>query len=238
MTPVVTRRAAAQVADQLVLAVREQRLAAGDRLPPERELAERFAVSRPTIREALAALELAGIVRSHKGRGTVVAATASHVSTWGVEVLPPQIFEARLAIEPALAAFAAEKRHPADIDQLRQVVSELESEFALTNTYGDDLPVHRAIARAARNPILERALADALVRMHSPLWTDLSRRALLAPGARKGHVAENRRVFEAIEHGDAAGAAEVWRQHLIGFRDEMLGRSAGAGPATPERPSA
>src|SRR5262245_36255896 len=107
--PVVSRSAAAQVADQLVLAVREQRLRPGNRLPPERELAERSQVSRPTLREALAALELAGIVQSQKGSGTTVIGTTSHVAMWGVEILPPQIFEARLAIEPELARLAAEK---------------------------------------------------------------------------------------------------------------------------------
>jgi len=231
VTPIVTRRAAAQVADQLALAVSERRLAPGDRLPPERELAERFGVSRPTIRESLAALELAGIVRSHHGRGTVVTATAPHVSTWGVEVLPPQIFEARLAIEPSLAALAAEKRYPEDITHLQQTVGELESEFAATHTYRDDLTVHRAIARAARNPLLEQALEDALVRMGSALWTELTNRALAARGAREGHIAEAREVLEAIERGDASAAAGVWRHHLIGFRNEMLGRDPGAAAA-------
>src|SRR5262249_42315330 len=56
MTPVLSRSAPAQIADQLVLAVREHRLMPGDRLPSERELAERFGVSRPTIREALTSL--------------------------------------------------------------------------------------------------------------------------------------------------------------------------------------
>lgn len=237
ITRVVTRSAAAQVADQLVLAVREQRLTRGDRLPSERDLAERFGVSRPTVREALAALELAGIVRSHKGKGTLVEANASHVATWGVEVLPPQIFEARLTIEPVLAMLAAEKRYPEDIARLEAAAAELQAEFAATSTYGDDLSVHRAIARAARNPILERALEDALVHMRSPLWTDLSVRALVAPGARKGHVAESQRVTAAIKEGNAAKAGEVWRQHLIGFRNEMLGRADDSADGTPPGPA-
>lgn len=161
-------------------------------------------------------------------------ATPPHVSTWGVEVLPPQIFEARLAIEPSLAALAAEKRYPEDVAQLRQRVDELESEFAGTNTYGDDLSVHRAIARAARNPLLEQALEDALVHMRSALWTELTQRALRAPDARERHVGEARQILEAIERGDAAGAARVWRKHLIGFRAEMLGRNSGAADLSSE----
>jgi DNA-binding FadR family transcriptional regulator len=225
VTPVVVRSAAAQVADQIVLAIREQRLHPGDRLPAERELGQRFGVSRPTIREALAALELAGIVHSHKGKGTLVVATASQVASWGVEVVPSQVFEARMAIEPQLAALAAEKRYPDDLAHLHEVLAELEAEFAATQAYESDLPVHRAIARAARNPILQRALEDALLHTRSPHWKDLRRRALGALATRRGHVDEARIVVRHIERGEAAEAASVWRQHLVFYRDEMLGRA-------------
>jgi DNA-binding FadR family transcriptional regulator len=225
VTPVVSRSAAAQVADQIVLAVREYRLHPGDRLPSERELAERFGVSRPTIREALAALELAGIVESHKGRGTAVIGNSSQVAMWGVEILPPEVFEARLAVEPELARLAAEKGYPEDIAHLHEVLDDLEAEFTATGTYSSDLPIHRAIARAARNPILERALEDALVHTNSPLWAGFRERAFVTPQAGAGHIDEARQVVRYIEQGKAAEAAEVWKQHLLLFRDEMLGRT-------------
>ncbi len=224
MTPVVHRSAAAQVADQLVTAVREQRLEPGARLPSERELAERFGVSRPTIREALAALELAGIVASHQGRGTSVTGTSAQVAMWGVEILPPQIFEARLAIEPELARLAAEKRYPEDVAQIRATFEALDARFAADGNYADDFPMHRAVARAARNPILERALEDALIHTQGPRWQDLTDRVFVTPEARAGHHEEARRVLQFIERGKPAEAADVWRQHLVYFRDEMLGR--------------
>jgi DNA-binding FadR family transcriptional regulator len=224
VTPVASRSAAAQVADQVVLAVREHRLRPGNRLPAERELAERFGVSRPTIREALTALELAGIVQSRKGRGTVVVGTSSHVAMWGVEILPPQVFEARLAIEPELARLAGEKRYPEDIEYLHEVLGELEAEFEATGAYASDLQIHRAVARAARNPILERALEDALVHTQTPLWAGHRQRAFRTTEVHAGHIQEARQVVRHIEQGDAAEAAEIWRQHLVFFRDEMLGR--------------
>lgn len=225
VTPAVSRSAAAQVADQLVLAMREDRLRPGHRLPAERELAERFGVSRPTLREALAALELAGIVQSQKGRGTVVVGTSSRVATWGVEILPPQVFEARMAIEPELARLAAEKRYAKDIAGLHVALDDLEKEFAGTGTYTTDIPVHRAIARAAHNPILERALEDALVHTHDQLWVDLRRKAFETANACVGHINEIRAVVGFIEQERAAEAAEIWRQHLVFFRNEMLGRT-------------
>jgi DNA-binding FadR family transcriptional regulator len=220
--PVVVRSAAAQVADRIVASLREGRINQFDRLPAERDLAQRLGVSRPTLREALAALELAGIVQSRQGHGTVVVADASRVAGWGVEITPTQVFEARLAIEPALAQLAAAKRYPEDIAHLEAVGRDLEAEFAATQRYETDLPVHRAIARAARNPILERALGDALEHTEHPRWVDLRARALVPEEAREGHVDEVRRVIRHIARGEGADAAAVWRAHLEFFRREML----------------
>ncbi len=221
---ITSRSAAAQVADQLVLGIREGRLVAGTRLPTERAMAERFGVSRPTIRETLAALELTGLVRSQKGSGTVVVGTPAQVATWGLDVVPPQVFEARIAIEPELAVLAAMKRYEDDVEYLRQTVAALAEEFSTTHAYESDLPVHRAIARAARNPLLERALEDALGHTNSAHWRDLRTRALLKEDTRARHVDESKAVLACIERGDPEQAAIVWRNHLLRYRDEMLGR--------------
>ncbi|MEU7857668.1 FCD domain-containing protein [Nonomuraea sp. NPDC049141] len=220
--PVVVRSAAAQVADRIVTAIRDQPIERYERLPSERDLAQRLGVSRPTLREALAALELAGIIQSYQGRGNVVVATASHVENWGIELLPTQVFEARLAVEPQLAELAAAKRYPEDIEQLKAMGRALEEEFRTTGHYQSDLPVHRAIARAARNPILERALEEALRYTESPRWVALRSQALIPDHTRKGHMDEARMVIQYIEDGDAERAGEIWRQHLRFFRDEML----------------
>ncbi len=221
-TPVAVRSAAAQAADQIVNALRHGSVKQHQRLPPERELARQLKVSRPTVREALAALELAGVVESHQGRGTVVIAVPEQVATWGVEVTPTQVFEARLAIEPQLAALAARKRYPEDLEQLRAAGRALDDEYERTAQYHSDLPVHRAIARAARNPILADALEDALKHTESPRWVELRRHALMPASAREGHVNEVRQVIEHIAEGDADAASEVWRTHLAYYRDEML----------------
>jgi DNA-binding FadR family transcriptional regulator len=225
VTPVVKKSAAVQIADQIVAAIRDELLKPGDKLPSEREMAERFDVSRPTIREALAALELAGLAKSQKGRGTVVTGSSAAAATWGVEVLPPQVFEARLAIEPCLASLAAEKRYPEDLEMLDAALAALEAEFAETGAYKSDLPIHRAVARAAHNSILEKALEEALRHVGGPLWGEFRRRALVEPRVRGGHVEEVRQVVEHIRAGNAAEAAEVWRQHLLRYRSEILGGS-------------
>jgi DNA-binding FadR family transcriptional regulator len=224
VTPVTSRSAAAHIADQIVLAVREGRLGPGDRLPPERELAGRFHVSRPTMREALTALELAGVLESQQGKGTAIVGTAAQVAMWGIEVLPHEIFEARLAIEPQLARLAAAKHHPEDLAALHEALGALDAEYAATGSYQDDFPVHRGIARAAHNPILERALEDALIHTHNQRWIDLSQRVYGTLETRKARHDDAHRVVHHIEHGDGTAAAKVWRQHITVFRDHMLGR--------------
>ncbi|MBM7784450.1 FadR/GntR family transcriptional regulator [Tenggerimyces flavus] len=228
IAPVVVRSAAAQVADGLVLLVREEKLKPDDKLPSERDLATRFKVSRPTVREALAALELAGVVRSYRGRGTIVVGTPSQVATWGVEIFPPQVFEARLAIEPQLAALAARKHYPVDLAYLQQALADHEKVFQTTGEYPSDLPIHRAIARAARNPILERALEDALLHTQSPLWMALRARAFATQEARASHSQDLHEVVKFIGQGKPAEAAHVWRHHLFYFRADMLGRTHGS----------
>jgi GntR family transcriptional repressor for pyruvate dehydrogenase complex len=208
------------------VAVREHRLQPGDQLPAERELAERFDVSRPTLREALTALELAGVVESRQGRGTTIVATSSHVAMWGVEVAPRQVFAARLALEPKLARLAAQNRTRRDISDLSERLHELETAFHSTRGSADlpahrDLPVHRAIARAAHNPILERALEDALVHLASRLRTGREERALVAAPLSPARVSESRQVVRYIEERNADRAAAVWRRHLTSFRDEL-----------------
>src|SRR5262249_12816792 len=125
-------------------------------------------------------------------------------------------------VEPELARLAAEKRYPEDIAHLRQVLDDLDAMIE-TGSY-NDFAVHRAIARAARNPILERALGDALAHTDTPLWLGLQERALELSQTREGASHGAHQVVRCIEEGRSAEAAKVWRQHLVFFRDEMLRR--------------
>lgn len=220
-----TRSAPAQIADQIIEAIRAHRFKPGDMLPSERELSTRFGVGRPSVREALSALELSGILRSDRGRGTVVVGSAGQAAMWNVVIMPHTIFETRLVIEPELARLAAEKRFPEDVAEIRAQVDAVEREFEESGLYASDLGVHLAVAKAARNPILERALADVLSQMDSEHWTRLRSKALQRTEERAGHVDESRRVLVAIEAGDATAAAAIWRHHLVSYRAEMLSRS-------------
>lgn len=214
--------ASSNVADQIVQAIKAGQFPVGTRLPTEREMARQFEVSRSTVREAVAALVLAGVLDSHQGRGTTVVGTADHVAAWGRDVLPPQVLDARMILEPELAALAARTRDPDGLSRLRAALKGLEQQRDVPPEEFDDHDFHRAVACTARNPILEQALESALRHTNQHVWRELKRRALALPGALDGHLQEARDLVAAIEAGDEHRAAEVWRAHLVRYRSEML----------------
>lgn len=224
-----SQSASSNVADQIVRAIKAGAFRVGSQLPPEREMARQFDVSRSTVREALTALVLAGVLDSHQGRGTTVIGTADHVAAWGRDVLPPQVLDARLIIEPELAALAARTRDPGGLEALREALTQLESQGDVAPEEYDDHDFHRAVARAARNPILEYALEYALRYTDQQVWRELKRRALSLPGALEGHLAEARELVAAIESGQERQAAKISREHLVRYRSEMLKGDDGDG---------
>ena len=208
------------VAEQIRRHVGLRLIGRGDVLPPERELARTFGVGRATVQQALRELEADGLVESRRGRhgGTFVLGPAA-----GDPALAPLLEEARATraqvaealafravVEPAAAAFAAERREPDDLERMRAAV-------AGTAGAGDDdeafmrhdTAFHLAIGRAARN----RFLADAIE--HERL--ELNRVFPLLPTSAAWHsrsAAEHGSVLAAIESGDAEAARAAMVVHV------------------------
>jgi GntR family transcriptional repressor for pyruvate dehydrogenase complex len=192
-------------------------LRAGDRLPATRELAQRFAVTTPTLREALRRLEATGAVELRHGSGIYVGPSLERI------VLPnpnvrglrrgqaEQLLETRLLIEPPAAALAARRAGEAERAALRA-----ELEAAATYLDGDDarlheanMRFHRATARATGNPVLGEVV-DSLLTVHAA-----EQRAILQIfDDRVRDHEEHRAVLAAIEDGDPAAAEEHMRAHL------------------------
>src|SRR3954454_25370680 len=101
-----------QVAERLGADIRSGLLAPGERLPAERELAKRFEGSRASVREALAALQLQGVVETRPGAGTFVAADAQPSQELAHDASPSAVLEARAQLEPAVARLAARRAQP------------------------------------------------------------------------------------------------------------------------------
>lgn len=192
----------------------------GTRLPAERDLTERFGVSRPTIREAMIALEMQGLVEARKGSGVFVlaASTANHVEELDIGAF--EITEARRLLEGEVAAVAATEIDEAQLSVLRGLLAEMEQEDTAAAEEADRR-FHIAIAEATGNAVIISAVADFWdMRFRSPL----AREVLLKAGSlgTESRMAEHGRILRALEARSPVDARNAMRDHLSRVIDHLL----------------
>ena len=194
----------------------------GDRLPAERELSAQFNVSRPTVREAVIALEVQGLVEVRVGSGAYVKRLPGKEDIPGFNISAFELTEARLLFEGEAAALAATTITPEGLAELSALVEEIERENR--NPHGTekaDRAFHLAIARATRNA----AVAEAVERLWD-LRADSPESALLHEKARSANikpvVEEHTAVLEALRARDPAAARAAMRTHLASVLDSLL----------------
>jgi GntR family transcriptional repressor for pyruvate dehydrogenase complex len=190
----------------------------GDRLPPERELAEQFGVSRTAVREAVKALTQKGLVVVHVGRGTFVTDGTSEVARHslglmmkiGQEEGTRHLVEIREILEPEIAALAAARRSEENIVSLNEAIRVMDASLDDTNTFIEaDLDFHLGLAEGAHNPLI-LLLVDALIDLLRELRVRTSRKDGALARAQKHHM----NILKAIEDHDPEGAREAMHQHL------------------------
>jgi DNA-binding FadR family transcriptional regulator len=198
---------------------------AAGRLPPERVLANRFAVARNTLRRALASLEDTGILTRHVGRGTFIvprdnkfgARSAFRMS----EASPRDILETRLIIEPRAAGLAATRASRPDLDAISNALAESLAAKDIADFEQWDAQLHLAIFIAAKNEVLIdycRAISEA---RNQPQWFELKRRSLTAE--RRGvYNNQHRAIVTALLERNAKAAAEAMHQHLSTVEENIL----------------
>lgn len=221
--PIRTRRLYETVAEHLSQAIAEGTYPIGTRLPPERELAERFNVGRPTIREALIALELAGLIDVRTGSGVYVLHNKPRQgASFELDIGPFELVEARSMVEGETAALAAELASPEQMAAIRTAFDEMVREDESPGGGEDaDREFHVAIARATRNSALVFVVEQLWsVRDSSPLTARLHER-LRERGVRP-RIEEHRAVLDAIARRDPAAAREAMRSHLSRVLGDLL----------------
>lgn len=215
LTETPPRRPWRQIADLILSLAAAEGLRAGARLPAERDLAERLGVSRPSLREALIALEVEGRVEIRKGSGIYVAegnrpAAAARLESEG----PFEILEARAVLESAIAEEAARRVTPALIATLD---ANLRDMAAATDDRARAIPIdaafHEAIANGTGNALLSRLTSDIFAKRLSPLFSRLAAH-FEGPPTWRSALAEHGAIRDAIAAGDPAGAREAMRRHL------------------------
>jgi GntR family transcriptional regulator, transcriptional repressor for pyruvate dehydrogenase complex len=222
------RARALQVSDGLSVLL-EQMIAEGaiaqdERLPPERDFAQQLGVSRTSLREALHELELKGLVDRRPGRGTVVVSPGSGGA--GEKLLGHmeaperglrEVMDLRAVIEPPIAARAAQRATPGDLEVLRGVLDDMRSESSVAKAAELDIKFHDAIARATNNPLLVKLMGFASE------WIDESRRSrVLSRRRRQRSITAHAEILGRIEAHDPDGASEAMARHIADVNELLI----------------
>lgn len=217
-----SKRLYRQIADQLRGLIADGEFAIGSRLPPERELAGQLGVSRPSVREALIALEVEGLVEVRMGSGIYVTALEPAAPRGVGSALGPfDIIQARQLIESELAARAARRRSPDCLKRLRSAVRRMEDDIALgVMPIRGDRDFHVAIAEASDNAALVRVVAELFDERNNPLFERLGRH-FENPRSWRCALAEHRSVLRAVAAGEAAAARKAMKAHLQHSHDRF-----------------
>lgn len=220
--PVRRTGAAAQIADQIRGAIRSGRLAAGERLPAEHELAEEFQVSRGTVREAMKILSAAQLVEANRGAagGTFIAlpdpdavaeTLGETIELWfqAGDTSAAEVDQARLWIERGCMRVAAENRTEEDIAAIAQALEAGSDRSIDTDLFlAYDLEFHIAISRAAHNAVMD--LAMTAIHLARPRTNTL----LIAILEREPVLEQHRAILDAIRAGDPEAAERAFVAHM------------------------
>ncbi len=211
------------VAEQLLETIRRDGLEPGTKLPAEHELMAMLNVGRSTVREALNGLSLSGIVEIRHGQGYYVAATSPQAPL-DLELalrrgLTVELMEARLLLEPQLAALAAERATPEEHRRMEDALLAYERTVA----QGQPTPrlghrFHELILEAAHNDVLMgfvRSYTSKVVERGEELEKK-------RPSASAQELREHRAIFEAIKGRDAISARQRAMEHLTSVREEYI----------------
>ncbi len=214
--PIARTKAHEEVARQLRDLMQREVLRSGERLPPERDLAKRFQVSRATIRQALSLLQSQGLVESHVGAGTFARTDVSSVTDLAAALslvnapLNDQ-FELRRLIEPQLARTAAAQAEEHDLDELRRHLSDQERCLGEGVPFvNEDSAFHLAIAHTTKNTLLVK-----MVEGINELLRDSRDYSLRTAGGMRDSFEGHQRILTAIEHHDPETAHEAMTSHIL-----------------------
>lgn len=230
--PIKSTRIYEEIVRQIKTLVQEGKLKSGDRLPPERDLAERFKVSRTSVREAFRALESMGLIEIRPGEGTFVReiSVESLIEPLALVILTQreavgELFEARRLLEPAIAGLAASRATPDEIHEMERILEEQAKEVAAGRTgLAQDAAFHAAIAASARNRAITR-----LVHALMDLLTQSREESLQIPGRPTRSHQDHLRILGAIRRRDAASAQRAMLDHLVAVEALLSGRQVEEG---------
>jgi GntR family transcriptional repressor for pyruvate dehydrogenase complex len=224
--PIKSTRIYEEIVRQVKQLIADGKLKSGDQLPPERDLAEKFMVSRTSVREALRALQSRGLVEIRAGEGAFVRdiSVETLIEPLALVILPHreavgELFEARRLLEPAIAALAARRATREELGEMERILEDQAKEVSLGRTgVAQDAALHAAIANSAHNRAITR-IVSALV----DLLSQSREESLHTPGRPTRSHEDHRRVLEAITRRDEVAAHRAMLDHLIAVESLVTG---------------
>jgi GntR family transcriptional regulator, transcriptional repressor for pyruvate dehydrogenase complex len=199
-------------------------LPANGRLPTERDLSESMGIGRRAVRSALESLLAEGLIWRKQGKGTFAGQPPDKTQVLAAEIVGEtnlvEVMEARLCVEPVLAAMAARHALPEDIDRMHNLAQRIVQAADSDSIELWDGALHRLIARTARNKPLLTAFSMIDEIRGNPDWRGVRQRARSMRSLQDRHV-EHIEIINRIEAGDGPGAEAAMRRHLTTLADNL-----------------
>ena len=218
VTPARKPKVYEEVVRQIEQLIARGSLREGDRLPPERELAALFKVSRNSVREAVMALESRGLLASRVGAGTFVCGTEQDLVAPLARCIEKQrqrlheIFELRLLLEPQIIGLAAIHITRQQLATLTAIVAEQEDRMARNEAWGDlDSRFHQVIVQASGNSVV-----CSVFRELESILDEVRDESLQTRARAQQSLAAHKRIVTALASGDPETASQEMEDHLLG----------------------
>ena len=219
-----------EIVDQIRELISAGRIKPGDRLPPERELAELFKASRNSVRDAIRVLEQMGLIESRQGDGTYVRSVSAEDLAEPLALMLLQsrtqmreLWEVRRVLEPSLAELAASRITDEELDELEAILEAQRRKVeAGATALEEDIAFHYGIAEAARNTVMLRTL-DTLV----DLLRQSRERSLQQHDRPAYSLAGHVRILAALRRRDPEGARAEMLRHLREVEERVFSTEDG-----------
>ncbi|KKK38921.1 hypothetical protein WQ57_06120 [Mesobacillus campisalis] len=215
-----------RIAENINSKINDGTFKVGDRLPAERDIAEQMSVSRASVREALAILEILGTVEIRVGDGSYVR---QKIEDFRFELNKIKNFslyeliEARSYIEGMIVEIAVEKATEEDIIELKKNISEMESilddDEQVDRFFELGMEFHKKLAKVVNNEVIVSIVSTLIDQNLSTTWKLLNKKILSVRSAREHQIQEHQVVLQAIEHRDREAARKAIQMHLHHLED-------------------
>jgi len=213
------------VIEQIMNLIKNNELKPGDKLPPERELAEKLSISRGSLREAFRVLESRGLIKSKPGGGRYIREIRKNgynsteniiLSLEKSSIL--ELLEARETFEVRIAEIVAQKATTEDIELIEKTLSRIDKvEISDDNKTESDADFHLAIARASHNFVFVN-----IIKLHLDLLKETRERTQQIPGRQEKQWQEHQAIFQAIKKHDCKKAGESMLKHLRNVKEAII----------------